>query len=88
MALSSAEAELYAMVSAASEGLGAKAMGLDFGVDMTILLHVDASAAIGVAQRKGLGKIRHLDTQSLWVQDAVRQRRVDLIKVNRYRNSG
>lgn len=81
VALSSAEAELYAMVSATSEGLGAKAMGMDFGEDMTVLLHVDASAAIGVAQRKGLGRIRHLDTQSLWIQDAVRSRKAELEKV-------
>ena len=71
MAFSSAEAELYAMVSAASEGLGALAMGLDFGQQVPVVLHVDASAAIGVAHWKGLGRIRHLDTQDLWIQDAV-----------------
>ena len=82
VALSSAEAELYAMVSAASEGLGAKAMCLDFGDgDAHGLFDVDASAAIGVATRKGLGRIRHLDTQSLWIQDAVRSKRVALTKV-------
>ena len=67
IALSSAEAELYAMVMAASEGLGAKAMAADFGLQLSPFLHVDASAAIGIAQRKGLGRIRHLDTQSLWI---------------------
>ena len=30
---------------------------------------------------QGLGKVRHLDTQSLWIQDAVRERRVRLEKV-------
>ena len=35
----------------------------------------------GIAQRKGLGKFRHLDTQSLWIQDAVRQKSVHLEKV-------
>ena len=44
-------------------------------------LHVDATAAIGVAERKGLGNIRHLDTQSLWMQDDVRRKRVKLEKV-------
>ena len=44
-------------------------------------MYVDASAAIGIAQRKGLGKIRHLHTQSLWVQDAVREKRVFLDKL-------
>ena len=35
-------------------------------------IHVDTSAAIGIAQRKGLGRVRHLSTQSLSIQDAVR----------------
>ena len=81
IALSSAEAELYAMVSAASEGLGLAAMIKDCGRIVEPHLKVDATAAIGIAQRKGLGKLRHLDTQSLWIQDAVRQRRVHLEKV-------
>lgn len=80
IALSCAEAELYAMISAASGGLGAKAMVRDYGGDIGVNLYVDASAAIGVAQRKGLGRIRHPDTQSLWIQDAVRQRKVALNK--------
>ena len=42
---------------------------------------MDASAAIGVAQRKGLGKLRHLNTQALWIQDAVREQTVKLLKV-------
>ena len=69
------------MVSATSDGLGAKAMGLDSGHALDVGLHVDASAAIGVAQRKGLGRTRHLDTQRLWIQDAVRSQRVSILKV-------
>ena len=76
MALSPAQSELYAMVSAASEGLGARVMAMDFGHHAPLVLHVDASAAIGVAQRKGLGRIRHLDCQ-----DAVRSKRVALVNV-------
>ena len=56
-------------------------MARDYGEELTPYLHVDATAAIGIAQRKGLGKLRHLDTQALWIQDAVRQRRVCLEKV-------
>ena len=81
IALSRAEAELYAMTTGASEGLGVKAMCSEFGVGVSVFLHVDASAAIGVAGRKGLGRIRHLETQSLWIQDAVRERRVSLCKI-------
>ena len=62
IALSSAEAELYATVQGASEGLGMAAMALDFGRVIVPWMYVDASAAIGIAQRKGLGNIRHLHT--------------------------
>ena len=47
IALSSAEAEYYSMVKAASEGLGLRAMCLDYGSDLRPWLYVDASAALG-----------------------------------------
>ena len=50
-------------------------MAKDFGVGLSAWLWVDASAAIGIARRKGLGQVRHVDTQSLWVQDAVREKK-------------
>ena len=81
VALSSAEAELYATVTAASEGLGMAAMCEEYRHPITPWINVDASAAIGIAQRKELGKVRHLNTQSLWIQDAVREKRVQLEKV-------
>ena len=31
----------------------------------------DASAALGVAHRQGLEKIRHIDVQHLWIQEKV-----------------
>ena len=58
-----------------------KSMFRDFGEKLEASLQVDASAAIGIAQRKGLGKVRHLDCQSLWIQDAVRQKRIGQEKV-------
>ena len=45
-------------------------------------MFVDATAAIGLSQRVGLGKPRHLETQTLWLQEAVRDKRVGLSKVH------
>ena len=81
IALSSGEAEFYSMVKAASEDMGLQAMAKDFGKAMAPWLYVDASAALGVAQRVGLGKVRHLETQSLWLQQAVRKKRLGLTKI-------
>ena len=44
-------------------------------------MYAHASAAIGVANRQGLGRIRHLDTRPLWLQQALRKRRLGLWKV-------
>ena len=49
LVLSSAEAELFAVVASASEGLGAKAMCLDCGSCVDVVINVGASAAICVA---------------------------------------
>ena len=39
IALSSAEAELYAMTNAASEGMGARAMGADVWSEIDVYFH-------------------------------------------------
>ena len=41
----------------------------------------DATAAIGICRRRGLGKIRHLAVADLWVQDKVRAKDFGLHKV-------
>ena len=38
------------------------------GVKMQGGVWVDASAARGIVHRKGCGKVRHIDTQLLWMQ--------------------
>ena len=44
-------------------------------------MEVDAKATIGMVNRLGLGKIRHLHTADLWVQEQTRSERVILEKV-------
>ena len=47
--LSSAEAEFYI-----------QAWGRDLGLDMTVRMHADSAAAIGICRRSGIGRVRHL----------------------------
>ena len=78
IALSFAEADLYATVAAASEALGMAAVCEEYRDHIIPYISVDAFAVIGIARRKGLGQFCHLDIQSLWIQDAIRERRVRL----------
>eukprot|EP00439_Symbiodinium_sp_Y106_P078940 s2440_g17.t1 len=43
---------------------------------------MDASAGISIGSRRGLGKVKHIDTCYLWVQEIVDQGRIRLKKVN------
>ncbi len=81
IALSSGEAEFAGVVRGAGIGLGCQSLLRDLGVELPVRVWTDSSAAIGICTRQGLGKLRHLDTHTLWVQHAVRSGRIDLRKV-------
>ena len=72
IATSSGEAEFYALVKGASELLGMLSLARDLNVDLVGHLHSDSSAAIGISHRRGLGKVKHMHTQFLWVQERLR----------------
>ena len=81
IALSSGEAEYYASLKGASCALGFKAMLTDLGIESKIILYTDSSAARGIIHRAGLGKLRHLETGYLWLQAAVKAKRLQVRKV-------
>ena len=81
IALSSGEAEFAGVLRGAGQGLGYQALLKDLGVVVPLRVWTDSAAAIGICNRQGLGKLRHLDTHTLWIQQAVRTGRVDLRKV-------
>ena len=71
IALSSGEAEYYSMVKGASVALGVVGMLKDFGCKVGIVLHTDSAAAKGIGSRRGLGKVRHIELNQLWLQEKV-----------------
>ena len=88
IALSSGEAEYNAAVKGVSQALGFKAILEDIGcgtmevICKTVIeCSTDSSAAIGIASRSGLGKVRHLAVHLLWMQDLVRKGSVKLHKI-------
>ena len=58
----------------------------DLAIEVRIRVHTDSSACKGICGRSGLGKIKHLDVQLLWLQDAVRRDRVEMVKIRGDRN--
>ena len=73
-------AELHGIAKGILHAIGLQSLRNDLGWSCKLRVHGDAVAAIGIARRRGLGKIRHLDVEDLWVQSKVRDNIVDLVK--------
>ena len=86
IALSSGEAELYALVKAAAQAKGLCSLLADFGFESQISVHTDSIAAIGIVHRRGLGKTRHIEVQYLWVQDNVNRKAMKVEKIGTKEN--
>ena len=81
VALSSGEAELSGLVKGIAQAIGLQSVAGDLGDQRTIHVLSDATAAIGMCRRRGLGKVRHLAVADLWIQDKVKCGEVSLSKV-------
>ena len=68
ISLSSGEAELTGIVRGTCEAIGARSISKDLGSELEGMVFTDASAALSMTGRIGAGKVRHLDTSLLWVQ--------------------
>ena len=64
-----------------AQTLGVKALRADMNWSLQVRAHSNATAAIGILKKNGLGKNRHLNTADLWVQEKVRNRDVEHLKV-------
>ena len=84
--LSSAEAELNALSKAGSEALGVINYARELGIRMKPVLYSDSLAAQGILARRGSGKVKHLETKQLWLQERVRSGEITLTRVPRKRN--
>mgnify|MGYP005713022275 CR=1 FL=1 len=81
IALSSGEAELYALTKANSQSMGILQMLRDFGIEGDAQVYSDSTAAIGIVSRHGLGRTRHIKVQYLWIQEKILNGEVDVKKV-------
>jgi hypothetical protein len=81
VALSSGEVEFVALVKAVAESMVAQAVALELGWNLGLVAHVDSEAAKPTASPSGIGRARHLEVKTLWVQAALRDGRFVLKKV-------
>ena len=82
ISLSSGEAEYYGVVKASGIALGQQSLMRDLGMEVKVRVWTDSSAAMGICGRSGLGKLRHVQTHTLWVQERVKSGAIELRKVN------
>ena len=86
IALSSGESEFYALVRACAFGLSVQALYRDWGLEMDLVVASDSSAARGTASRRGLGKLRHVQTRYLWIQERVAKNELKIVAVGTKQN--
>ena len=86
IALSSGEAEFYALCTGCCEGLFTVSLMCEIlperlRPEKVFRLYSDATAGRGICQRQGPGKVRHLSIRNLWIQDLVEKRIVQISKI-------
>ena len=86
IALSSGEAEFYALIEGASRSLGIQALMDDMGFEASICLRSDSSSGRSISLRKGTGRVRHLQVKFLWIQDALFDKKLTVDKVKGVEN--
>ena len=53
----------------------------DTDVSADIQMYTDASAAKGMVKRTVIGKLEHIDTSQLWIQDSVSEGKIKMSEV-------
>jgi len=86
IALGSGESEFYALTRGAALGLSLKSLTADWGQKYDLIVLSDSSAARGTAARRGLGKLRHVQTRYLWDQERVSNNDLAVKSVNTKQN--
>ena len=80
IALSPGGAEYYGLVTGAAEGLGDISTAKDVGVKLKLRLWLDATVAISIGYRRGLGKLKHMHTVFSWCQGKLRHKEFTICK--------
>ena len=66
--------------------MGIVSMARDMCEELKAVVRCDSSAALAISQRVGLGNVRHLEVQYLWIQERHSAKQNDLRKVKGEQN--
>ena len=88
VALSSCEAELLAGTAAVGDAIQmshilrflVNVSALENSSKVTLTLHTDSSSAKAAWQRRGSGRLKHIDTRMLWLQRMLRKQYIKVAK--------
>ena len=70
------------MTKAIAETMGISSMAADWGQKIKGIVYADSSAALAIADRKGSGKLRHINIRMLWIQEKERKEEVETRKIS------
>ena len=88
VSLSSGEAEYYAGASAASDSIPAEeAVKFLTRKSREVHLYMDSSAARGITTRQGVGRVKHLQIRTLFLQDLHKQGTISVHPVGTKENT-
>ena len=94
VALSSCESELMALTYMAAESIMisnvvkflVKIPSFTISPEFDFVVYTDSSSAKSIAQRRGVGRLKHLDIRLLWIQRFVKERFLRLKKIGTAEN--
>ena len=69
------------MTKAIAETMGISSMATDWGHKIKGVVYADSSAALAIADRKGSGKLRHINIRMLWIQEQERKKEIETRKI-------
>ena len=75
--LSTGESEFFG----GSTRLRIQSLLADYGINASVTIQSDSSAAKGTVNRVGLGKARHIQTRYLWLQERVAEDNLKVVHV-------
>ena len=86
VSLSSGEAELYSLVKGSTEAISMQHMMQELGVTVHVEVATDSAAAKGAVMRTGVGKMKHIDLNQMWVQERASKGTIGYRKIPRCQN--